>query len=289
MPILNFSSNPFGRPFPDREFGRATVMGLLRISLFVTVALLVLRPVGVNFGDNAIAIATGYGVVTFLVAVTYQYVTQRVFGWRKAGNGWTLGMWMIDCALLLTFISVGNFLFYNFLVGWTALSGYVLAYIAVPTTIIGLFPIAFSGMAIQMRAERDNQRTAGQVTAASQPRAATPPAPATRLLSFTEDLALDPTAIIFCEARQNYVRIVYFREGMPGEETIRATLTEVARRAEGYDELQRCHRSYLVNVAYVAAARGNAQGLRLRMLGAEEEVPVSRTYVAALRTAITAA
>lgn len=283
----SFSRNPFSRPFPDREFDRGTVMGLLRISLFVTIALLVLRPVGVEFGDNALAIAAGYGVVTFLVAVTYQYVTQRLFGWRKAGRGWTLGMWMLDCALLLAFISAGNFLFYNFLVGWTALSGYVLAYIAVPTTIIGLFPIAFSGMAIQMRAERDHQRTAGQVTAATQARPVMNTPPAGHLVSLTEDFALDPATIVFCEARQNYVRVVYLEAGVATEATIRATLTEVARRTEERGNLLRCHRSYLVNPEFVAAARGNAQGLRLRLVGVEEEVPVSRTYVPTVRAEVT--
>jgi len=47
--------------------------------------------------------------------------------------------------------------------------------------------------------------------------------------------------------------------------------------------LLRCHRSYLVNAAVIREARGNAQGLKLSIVGTEEEVPVSRAYVAVLR------
>jgi DNA-binding LytR/AlgR family response regulator len=55
---------------------------------------------------------------------------------------------------------------------------------------------------------------------------------------------------------------------------------QVARQCA---DIQRCHRSYLVNRRRVARAMGNAQGLTLHLDRGEIEVPVSRSFVASFR------
>ncbi len=281
---MKLSKNPFKRPFPDREFGRDTIIRMLWVSVFVFCALFFLRPLGMHVAGNLLLTCFGYALVTFMVATAYAFITTRVLNWKKSGDNWTLGNWILDSGLLLASISVGNFFFYNFTVNWSAFSLLVLGTITVPTVIIGLFPIAFSGMAVQMRAERENQRTAGQLLlAATRQQNYLPPA---KLVQLGEsDFYVDPGALLFCEARQNYVRCVYLQEGQANEETIRATLSglETALQRAG---MLRCHRSYLVNTRHIRAARGNAQGLRLDLVGTEEDVPVSRAYVTLLREAV---
>lgn len=274
------SNNPLNRPFPDREFGRDTIIGMGRVSVFVFFALFLLRPFGMHVQGNLFLNCLGYALVTFLVGLTYGFTTSRLLGWQKCGDGWTLWKWILDSALLLACISVGNFIFYNFTVGWTAFSPIVLATITVPTVLVGLFPIAFSGMAVQLRAERDNRQAAGQVRLAVKPSSA--PASAPQLVALNDVFSVDPATLLFCESRQNYVRCVYLREGVATEEIIRATLTGVENRLATGPPL-RCHRSYLVNPGHIRAARGNAQGLKLSLIGTEEEVPVARAYVALLR------
>ena len=254
---------------------------MLWVSIFVFAVLYLLRPYGVRTGQNFLLTCLGYGLVTFLVSITYSFVTTHLLGWRKSGDGWTLGKWILDCGLLLALISIGNFVFYNYTVNWSAFDPVVLATITVPTVIIGLFPIAFSGMAVQLRAERENQRVAGEVQLANV--AGEKIFSPAQLRSLAEGaLMIDPANMLFCESRQNYVRCVFLRQGEVAEETIRATLVAVATDLEG-SPLLRCHRSYLVNPLHVRQARGNAQGLKLELVGTEEVVPVSRTYVGALR------
>lgn len=226
----------------------------------------------------------GYGLVTFLVGTAYAYVTTRLLGWNKSGPNWTLGKWIIDAGLLLACIAVGNFLFYNLTVDWRAMDLLALVYITIPTVLIGLFPIAFSGMAVQMRAERENQKVAGEMQIATLRKYA--PA-STRLVDLGEgQLLLDPESILFCEARGNYLRCVYLQEGKGTEQTIRATLSSVVEKLDD-TPIVRCHRSFVVNTHLIAQASGNAQGLRLKMQGwPDEEVPVSRTYVKPLREKI---
>ncbi|MEL7161955.1 MAG: LytTR family DNA-binding domain-containing protein [Bacteroidota bacterium] len=281
---MTLSSNPLKRPFPDREFGRSSVIGMARVGVFVFAFLYLMRPWGVRMSGNPLLICLGYGLVTFIVGVAYAYTTTRLLGWEKSGDRWTLWRWILDSGLLLACISVGNFFFYNATVGWTAFHILVLAAISVPTVLIGLFPIAASGMALQLRAEREHQRVAGQVLLATSGQNGQ--SGTGRLTALGDgSFSVDPTALLFCESRQNYVRCVYLSEGAVREETIRATLSGVEERLKG-SMLLRCHRSYLINVAHIRQARGNAQGLRLELVGTEEEVPVSRAYVPVIREAV---
>jgi hypothetical protein len=281
---VNWHNNPLKRPFPDREFSRSTVIGMGRVAIFVFMALYLLRPFGMRIEGDRFLTCLGYGLVTFLVGTGYAYVTTRVLGWKKSGANWTLGKWILDAGILLACIAVGNFLFYNMTVDWRAMDLLALVYITIPTVIIGLFPIAFSGMAVQMRAERENQKVAGEMQIATLRKYTQATA---RLIDMGEgQLLLDPESILFCEARGNYLRCVYLAEGSGAEQTIRATLSSVAEKLEG-TPIVRCHRSFLVNSHLIAQASGNAQGLRLKMQAwPEEEVPVSRAYVKPLREKI---
>ncbi|SEQ41191.1 LytTR family DNA-binding domain-containing protein [Neolewinella agarilytica] len=273
-------NNPLKRPFPDRDFDRSSILGMFWVGLFVFAVLFFLQPYGMHAEGNFFLTCLGYGLVTFLVGSAYLFVTSEVLGWKKFGDGWTLGKWVLDCGLLLAFISVGNFIFYNFTVNWTAFDPLILATITVPTVIIGLFPIAFSGMAIQLRAERENQRVAGEVQLARLEGGKT--FVPSRLVSLAEGgVMIDPANLLFCESRQNYVRCVFLKEGVVAEETILGTLSGLEEKIG--EPLSRCHRSYLVNLLHVRQARGNAQGLKLELVGTTEEVPVSRAYVGVIR------
>jgi DNA-binding LytR/AlgR family response regulator len=230
---------------------------------------------------NLFLTCLGYGVVTFIVACLYAFVTTRIFKWQKSGDNWTLGKWILDSGLLLACISIGNFLFYNFTVDWSAFSFLVLATITVPTVLIGLSPIAFSGMAVQIRAERDHQRTAGQLQLATARTGADNPDH--RLVALGDGaFSVDPSTILFCESRQNYVRCVFLDQGAAREETFRATLSGLEDQLTDRG-IRRCHRSYLLNPDHIRSAKGNAQGIRLDLIGTVEEVPVSRAYVPVLR------
>jgi hypothetical protein len=252
----------------------------LWISVFVFAALFLLRPFGMYVQGSYLLTCLGYALVTFGVGVAYAFVTTRLLGWKKCGDNWTLWKWIVDCAFLLACISVANFVFYNFTVGWTAFEPFILATITVPTVIVGLFPVVLSGVAIQLRAERENEQEAGRISLASKPSVA--PADAPKLLALNDAFFVDPGTLLFCESRQNYVRCVYLREGLATEEIIRATLSGMETKL-GEHLLLRCHRSYLVNFAHIREARGNAQGLKLSMVGTEEKVPVARAYVSLLR------
>ena len=64
-------------------------------------------------------------------------------------------------------------------------------------------------------------------------------------------------------------------------ELIRATLKNVEKNVS--NPFLRIHRSYLVNLNHVYKISGNSQGMQLFIKSTEESLPVSRSYINALK------
>ncbi|WP_420459687.1 LytTR family transcriptional regulator DNA-binding domain-containing protein [Neolewinella sp.] len=249
------SRNPLLRPFPNRPFGRSVVIGHGRTALFVFMALWIfLFPL-----PRSLA----YGAVVFVVAVAYSFVTDRL-GVNRSGPQWTLLRWTIDQAILLLLVSTACFLLYNATVGWTVLNLRVLLYITLPTVVVGLFPIVFSGIALQVRAEQDHQRTASriQVSSLSQGGGAASAKKAEGGVVSAQRTATSTTTL-----------------HLPGHEsrTLDQPIEQVARELADRGVV-RCHPDYLVDPARIVSATADAQGLRLRLRGSDATVPVSPAY-----------
>ncbi|CAH1001786.1 hypothetical protein LEM8419_02693 [Neolewinella maritima] len=246
------SRNPFSRPFPERSFGRGIVIGHARTAVFVLLALWIF------LFDLPRSLA--YGLVVFAVAVAYSFVTDRL-GVVRTGPRWTLLRWTLDQAVLLFLVSCACFLVYNATVDWSVLNLRVLLYITLPTVVVGLLPIIFSGVALQLRAEQEHQRTASRIQVGALGGAAGAE-PATE-------------------------GVVFGRRSTPNSVTLHltgGTTREMAQSIEQTDrELRqqgvvRCHADYLVDPRQIVAASADAQGLRLRLRGTEATVPVSPAY-----------
>ncbi|NJB87672.1 hypothetical protein GGR26_003456 [Lewinella marina] len=246
------SRNPFRRPFPERPFGRAVVIGHGRTALFVFLALLFLLPV---------LPALMYGTVVFLIAVAYHQLTERL-GVGRTGPRWTLARWTLDQAVLLLLVSVASFLVYNATVDWSVLNLRVLLYITVPTVVVGLLPIVISGIAVQLRAEGEHQRLAGRVQLS-------------KLGAGAEDCD-----ITFAVRRPGGGTVLHYRDSPPQAMTERS-LEGVVDQPGGAG-LVRCHRDYLVNLRCIVGVTADAQGLRLSVGPTGETVPVAPAYFRAI-------
>ncbi|MBP7864623.1 MAG: LytTR family transcriptional regulator [Acidobacteria bacterium] len=126
---------------------------------------------------------------------------------------------------------------------------------------------------------------AGPVPAQASPAA---PAPLPEVITLVvEDgrkrLRFRSSELVGLSADENYVEVRLQREKEPVV-LVRSTLAGLeAQLAAYHPRLFRCHRAHLVNTARIRGVTGNAQGLRLRLEGRDEPVPVSRRYVEEFR------
>lgn len=91
-------------------------------------------------------------------------------------------------------------------------------------------------------------------------------------------LCLKPADFIYARSNENYVVVHYLEQGVRKKKTIRFTLQkllEVLRRIEPVSVVQ-CHRSYVVNTAFVSEICGNSHTMEYFLGAFNESIPVSR-------------
>tara|TARA_Y100000815_G_C13319259_1_gene491663 strand:+ start:852 stop:1718 length:867 start_codon:yes stop_codon:yes gene_type:complete len=100
----------------------------------------------------------------------------------------------------------------------------------------------------------------------------------TELKSETFKLAV--SSFIFAKAEGNYIEI-WTKEGAKSKASIkRMKLKEFEKELTNFSEICKTHRSYLLNITYIENVKGNAQGYKIKLKNCDEQVPVSRNYLA---------
>lgn len=93
-----------------------------------------------------------------------------------------------------------------------------------------------------------------------------------------ESLEVRPDIIVYIESSGNYVNI-YYNNGVVEKKTIRIAIKKVEQQLSEYSFFVRCHRAFIVNMNYVAKFGRNSLGYRISLVGCEDDIPVSRTYL----------
>lgn len=95
-------------------------------------------------------------------------------------------------------------------------------------------------------------------------------------------LQLNAADLLCLRAAQNYVEVVFSKNGRMQKELLRNSLKRLEAELRGHPTLVRCHRGYLVNLAHVVSNGGHGRTDRL-VLTTGIELPVSRRRRAELR------
>lgn len=97
-----------------------------------------------------------------------------------------------------------------------------------------------------------------------------------------EVLRMDKDQLLFIKAVENYVEICFMdKHKKVISVTFRQTLSNVC---EQLPFLEKCHRSYLVNVDTIKEIIGNSQGAKIVFVVGEKEIPLSKTYYKEIKT-----
>jgi hypothetical protein len=269
-------------PFIDRSSPKQQVVSLFGIGLFVCLFLFVVRPFDIDqIGDRLLLACMGFGGVTILFGWIYDLLNRFVLCINTDVPSWTLWKWIVQSIGLIVWVAFGNYLFMNALFGWHGFHLGFLLQMVYYTVIVGVFPIVFSGLSIQLRAIKSNQEMADQIQTGLHERSFSS---ATVLQSgLLPEQLRELGQLRYVEAMQNYIHFYYLDGQHLKKETSRNTIMnmEMALRSTS---VVRCHRSYLVNVNFIEQLSGNAQGLKLRLRDVPNvEVPVSRSYITPLK------
>lgn len=273
----------------------AALMGL-GIALF----LIVFQPFGLHNwqAPGKAATLAGYGAITFGVVALNGVLLPSLLPGIYRQDRWTLGR---DLALfgLLNFatIALANLFYTSWAFGF-ALSWGRAAFSLFATLSVGFLPFLVLVLYRHNRLLQHNMRLAAAMNHAlpmldaTQPTAQSnhssrPDADTITLQpdSGTAALTFSPADLVCAESADNYVRVTIAHGDTAKTTLVRQTLKHLEELvATRHSRVVRCHRSFLVNMDHVVRADGNAQGLKLHMHHSCEPVPVSRSYVPAIRS-----
>ncbi len=273
------------QPFPDKDSLPKSMLTIFWVGIFVALFLFLIRPFSIEgeWADLAVASA-GFGAVTVVFGWIFEFSTRYVFRLKMDGPSWTLGKWILTSIILIVWIALGNYLFVNWLMDWRAMGYFSFLRMIGYTSLIGIFPVALSGIIIQLKAAQKNEEVATDIS--EHLHTDRDPEKVKTIVLEAENgqqLNLKVSDVLYVEAMQNYIMVWYVQNSEPQKMVLRTTLTATEDQFKNTDVI-RCHRSYLVNVDKIETVTGNAQGLKLKLLNVSGvEVPVSRSFIPAIR------
>ena len=102
----------------------------------------------------------------------------------------------------------------------------------------------------------------------------------------SDRLVLDAETLILIRSAENYVEILYRENQTIQKKLLRSTMVAMEDQLRSHPEMIRCHRTCIIHIVPGIKLKRTGQGLKLRIPGYDEEVPVSRQYLLGVRAAL---
>ncbi|NVO01636.1 MAG: LytTR family transcriptional regulator [Bacteroidetes bacterium] len=93
-----------------------------------------------------------------------------------------------------------------------------------------------------------------------------------------QKISLNIEDLLCVEANDNYSAVFYLKNNQITKELIRITLKGVENQLSEFNEIIRCHKSYLINYSKVIKVSGNSQEYKFIMTNLGFEIPISRKF-----------
>lgn len=248
---------------------RKVLVGFI-LFLFLSFIIIFLEPFDTDQfeSDHKLLVLSGFGILIFLVFVVYSsFENLWYFKVRK--------VWLVSHEIISTilfFVVAGSVLYlYNGLI--INRQNYSIAsHLLYLRNIVLLMIPVFAPVMLYLR-----QQFGERVV----------PLPVNSVLLTGENknevLNLDKGNLLFVKAFENYVEIHFMDEnGKFASKTFRQTLSNVCQQIPF---LEKCHRSYLVNMTNVKEIIGNSQSAKISFAHGEKTIPLSKTYYKRIKIA----
>ncbi len=94
-----------------------------------------------------------------------------------------------------------------------------------------------------------------------------------------DELAIKPSSLRVIKSSDNYIEIYYERDNKIISTMLRSTLKNTEILLSDFENIFRCHRSYIVNIDHIIEIQGNSQGYKIFLDSIDFPVFVSHKYI----------
>lgn len=270
------------KPYPATEPGKRSILFSIGVGIFVGAFLAIFQPFGtseIEF-DFKILKLLSFGIISGLVVVLFYHFIPLLGLEIMRDKHWTVWKELLYFLCMIVFLAVFNNLYSSYLRGtpftWSDLLGMVSSTFMI-AVVPGFFMVLLDyNHKLKKYVEEvqgfnfkqlEQKRIHNAVDVVQIPTD-----------NLNDQIPMNPADFLFAEAEGNYLNVSYLKNDILHKKLFRITLKKFENQLT-FENLIKCHRSFIVNLQHVENAKGNAQGYKLKMMGTDDIVPVSRKYV----------
>jgi len=266
----------FRQPFPFSRGLKKEIVHIGVLGLFALLIFYFLKPFGLNNLHEIYLL--GYGLVSISAAIIFLIVSHRVHYLFTRRSHWTIGHEIIHSLLFLMFIA-SSILVYGYAVKISRLSLQDFFLYQFYTILTGIIPVTIRAILLRNWRLKKDLQEATKMNEWISKRKISADEKMIRLQSpsSAQVLTISNHALLYLEAAQNYIIIVWSDDGTIRKEMMRLAMKEACRQIN--DPLVVfCHRSYIVNLRKVKKIIHHSGNTELALQDGKIMIPLSATY-----------
>lgn len=277
---MNFITSFLNKPFPSIQLPKQKLIISFLFGVFVFVFLAIFKPYEIaDIAGYVHLYLAGFGTITSVTMLIAYFLIPNIIPNFFNPNKWNVGKTILFIIGILAAISVGNWLYNSYFFEGISFQ-HSLGHFVFITVSVGIFPVIFLIFFIELYLNRANQSLAQSVDEKIHQLSKTPNTTRINLKgeNKNESLDLDLSQLICVKSEGNYAQVYFKKQDTIQKKIIRNSISSIEKQLDNFDNIYRCHRSYLVNLENVNEVTGNARNFNLLVNDLDFCIPVSRSF-----------
>lgn len=278
MNILNWLQ----KPYPLIEEPKEKLILALSFGIFVFLFLLIFKPFGADeIIKNQSLFLAGFGLCVFIGLLINYMIIPFFFPSIFCLEKWKIKKEIIYLISSFVVIALLNYT-YNTVVGKNIAIYKSLSEFLGITISIGLLPVVILTFIIERNLTKKNTLKAEELSK-SLLKPTEIKTSETSIAIESESLKVDSLKMnlndfVFATSDNNYTTVFYLKDDTLNRKLLRLSIKNLEHQLSGFQNIIRCHRSYIVNKQMIKRIKGNARSLVLLVNYYDEAIPVSRSF-----------
>lgn len=249
--------------------------------LFIFLFLLFFQPFGLGDMDtNKSAYVFGFGLITSLIMIANYSIGQRIAPSFFDADTWDVGKDILFGLWNIITIAITNYVYHVKIGGQSIDPSAILSFLII-TASVGAFPLTILVFVNELYLNDRHQKNASKLSQQIESGAmdvAIETKQEKMVIgdSDSDSMELDASDLIFVQASDNYCHIHFLKNDKKSTRLIRTTLKNIETQLTDFPNINRCHRSYLVNRQKISKISGNARAYTIHFSLCDDQIPVSR-------------
>jgi len=260
---------------------RKEVMYICITGAFTLLAFYLLRPF--RFSSLSNLALLGYGLVSVLAAIIYVVLTHFLYKTYGGNDNWNVGLEIIHSLFFLLFVG-GSIMIYGYLSHISDLSiKNILIYILY-TILLGFIPVTIRAVLVKNWRLKKDLSEAKKINELLTNRK---PASDEKIIEFqnassNDILKLSNYDLLFVEATENYITVVWESNHTIKKQMIRMTMKEAIKQMND-PLIVFSHRSFIINLRKVQKVSSQSGISTITLKNPETPIPLSSTHKKAIK------